>query len=82
MTKTDHARDPEGYLLSLALAMQGDLYRLREIEADTPSCTPACGHLGDALSHAESAMSSIRAARAALIEARGGIDRAHQLAAE
>lgn len=51
--------------------MLANMYRrVRAIEDDTPMATAACGHLGDALTHIESAKGDIGAARTAMEEGR------------
>lgn len=69
-------RDPVAYLEALALALGVAFDNVRAIEDETPMCTSACGHLGNALTHLESARGCIQSARMALQE------HPHQLAAE
>lgn len=62
---TAPTRDPLAYLEALALALNSAFANVRAIESNIPSCTPACGHLGDALAHLESARGCVQAARVA-----------------
>lgn len=75
-------RDPEATLLSIHTALTSFYTQVSEIEANTVMFTPELDHLGSALVHLENAAASVSLARSAMIETRGGIDRAPKLAAE